>query len=106
MDRRVIRGDIWLAEVGSKIRPVVILTRTEVIDVRHSVTVAEVTTSIRGIAAEVALDHIETGLDQASVINCDGLQTIRRSSLTRRVGSVGDATMGSGCRALNYALDC
>jgi len=40
-----------LAQVGRKKRPVLILTRSEVIDVRELVTVAEVTTSVRGLAA-------------------------------------------------------
>lgn len=47
------RGELWLAEVGRKKRPVLVMTRTEVIDVRALVTVAEVTTSIRGLASEV-----------------------------------------------------
>ena len=51
------RGEIWLAQVGRKRRPVLVLTRSEVIDVRALVTVAEVTTSIRDIAAEVRLER-------------------------------------------------
>lgn len=100
------RGEIWLAEVGDTTRPVVVLTRTEVIDVRHLVTVAEITTSIRGIAAEVGFDHAAAGLERTSVINCDGIQTIRRSSLTRRVGAVNDATMAEVCDAVQYAIGC
>ncbi len=100
------RGEIWLAEVGNKTRPVVVLTRSEVIDVRHLVTVAEVTTTVRGIAAEVSFDHAAAGLDRASVINCDGLQTIRRSSLTGHVGNVSDATRRHVCRAISYAVGC
>ena len=34
------RGELWLAQVGRKKRPVLILTRSEVIDVRRLVTVA------------------------------------------------------------------
>jgi mRNA-degrading endonuclease toxin of MazEF toxin-antitoxin module len=56
------RGEIWIAEVGSKTRPVLVLTRQEVIDVRTLVTVAEVTTQIRGLAAEVELNHLQIGL--------------------------------------------
>lgn len=97
---------MWLAEVGRKRRPVLVLTRTEVMDVRALVTVAEVTTSIRGIAAEVELDHLETGLDRPSVVNCDGLHTVAQSSLTTRIGAVGDAVMGRVCSAINYALAC
>lgn len=51
------RGEIWFAEVGRKRRPVLVLTRPEVIDVRALVTVAEVTTSMRNIAAEVDFDY-------------------------------------------------
>lgn len=106
MGRGVTRGEIWLAQVGRKRRPVLVLTRPEVIDVRALVTVAEVTTSVRGIAVEVAFDHEAAGLDWPSVINCDGLHTVAQSSLRARVGSVGEATMGRVCRAIGYALGC
>jgi mRNA interferase MazF len=100
----VTRGDLWLAEVGRKRRPVLVLTRTEVLDVRALVTVAEVTTSIRGIAAEVELDHVQVGLERPSVINCDGLHTVTQASLTTRIGAVGDAVMRRVCSAISYAL--
>jgi mRNA interferase MazF len=85
---------------------VLVLTRTEVLDVRALVTVAEVTNSIRGIGAEVELDHLQAGLDRPSVINCDGLHTITQASLTTRIGAVGDAVMGRVCTAISYALGC
>ena len=100
------RGELWLAEVGRKRRPVLVLTRTEVIDVRELVTVAEVTTSVRGLAAEVDVDHLRVGLDRPSVINCDGLHTVAQGSLTSRIGHVGEAVMRRVCSAINYALGC
>jgi mRNA interferase MazF len=100
------RGEIWLAHVGKRTRPVLILTRPEVIDVRHLVTVAEVTTSIRGHAAEVEIDTDAVGLDRASVINCDGLYTVARSSLSSRVGAVDNETMDDVCLAVSHALGC
>lgn len=100
------RGEVWLAQVGRKTRPVLVLTRPEVIDVRHLVTVAEVTTTVRGLAAEVAFDHDRAGLDRASVVNCDGLHTVTRSSLGTFVGAVDDVTMTRVCRAVSYALGC
>ena len=45
------RGELWVAEVGRKRRPVLLLTRSEVLGARDLVTVAEITTSIRGLAA-------------------------------------------------------
>ncbi|HVE46142.1 MAG TPA: type II toxin-antitoxin system PemK/MazF family toxin [Acidimicrobiales bacterium] len=100
------RGEIWLARIGRKTRPVLVLTRPEVIDVRRLVTVAEITTSIRGLAAEVDLDHDDAGIDQHSVINCDGLHTVDRSSLGSFVGTVDDDTMSKVCWAVSYALAC
>ena len=100
------RGELWLAEAGRKRRPVLVLTRTEVLDVRALVTVAEVTTSIRGIAAEVEIDHAQVGLDRSSVINCDGLHTVTQASLTSRIGAVGDDVMNRVCSAILYALGC
>ena len=100
------RGEIWYVEVGRKRRPVLVLTRPQVIDVRALVTVAEVTTSGRGIAAEVDLDHESAGLDRPSVINCDGLHTITKASLTTHVGAVDEATLQRVCTAVGYALGC
>jgi mRNA-degrading endonuclease toxin of MazEF toxin-antitoxin module len=102
----VTRGEIWFAEIGRKRRPVLVLTRTEVIDVRALVTVAEVTTSIRNIAAEVAFDYRNAGLDRPSVVNCDGLHTITRASLTSYAGSVTEGTLERVCAAVSYALGC
>jgi mRNA interferase MazF len=95
-----------LAEVGGKRRPVLILTRSEVIDVRSFATVAEITSSMRGLAAEVEFDHDEAGIDQDSVINCDGLHTVLQSSLTGPLGQVDEEVMHSVCSAINYAVGC
>jgi mRNA-degrading endonuclease toxin of MazEF toxin-antitoxin module len=102
----VNRGEVWLAEVGRKRRPVLILTRAEVLGVRSLVTVAEITTSARGLAAEVDVDHTSVGLDRESVVNCDGLHTIAQSTLITHVGDVDDDTMHRVCSAISYALGC
>jgi mRNA interferase MazF len=102
----VTRGEVWLAEVGGKRRPVLVLTRSEVLDVRALVTVAEISTSIRGLAAEVEIDHVEVGVERESVINCDGLHTVAQATLSTRVGKVDDATLQQVCAAVNYALGC
>ena len=106
MERGVTRGEVWLAHAGRKQRPVLVLTRPEVIDVRELVTVAEITTTIRGLAAEVRLDDGEVGLERPSVVNCDGLHTVPQASLTTRVGGVSDQAMKDVCSAIAYALGC
>jgi mRNA interferase MazF len=100
------RGEIWLAQVGRKRRPVLVLTRSEVLDVRALVTVAEITTSMRGLAAEVPLDHDQLGLDRESAVNCDGLHTVPQTMLTEFVAVVGQATLNRVCAAVSYALGC
>ncbi len=100
------RGEIWLSQAGGKTRPVLILTRSRVIGIRKFVTVAEVSTSIRGLHAEVQLDYGQVGLDRDSVVNCDGLHTVMRSSLSRHLGTLDELTMRRVCRALRYALNC
>lgn len=100
------RGELWLAEVGRKQRPVLLLTRSEVLDARALVTVAEITTSIRGLAAEVDVDHVAVGLDRPSVVNCDGLHTVPQASLTGLLGRVDDDVMRRVCSAVSYALGC
>ena len=100
------RGEVWLAEIGRKRRPVLVLTRTDVLDVRALVTVAEITTSARGLAVEVTIDHAAVGLERESLINCDGLHTVAQTTLTTRIGAVDDATLERVCSAVSYALDC
>jgi mRNA-degrading endonuclease toxin of MazEF toxin-antitoxin module len=77
-----------------------------VISVRALITVAEITTSLRAIGAEVLLDHRAVGLERESAVNCDGLHTVTRASLTHRVGQLDATTMDQVCSALHYALGC
>ncbi len=99
------RGEVWLADVGRKSRPVLIATRDEVLDVRANVTVAEITTQARGLAVEVPIGT-DTGIDRSSVVNCDGLHTVSQRSLTQRLGTVDDDTLDEVCGAIAMALGC
>ena len=99
------RGEIWLAEAGGKVRPVVVLTRSEVLDVRRLVTVAEVTSAARGLSVEVPVSE-GAGLDQPSVVNCDGIHTLAQTSLTKRLGVLDADAMARVCVATSYALGC
>lgn len=100
------RGDIWLAEVGGKPRPVLVITRNDVIDVRLNVTVVEVTTQVRGLTVEVPVLETDAGITHASVVNCDGIHTIAQRRLTKRLGAVDDETLAAVCGAVAYGLGC
>lgn len=78
--------EIWLARMD-KTRPVVILTRSTVLPYLRTVTVAVVTSTIRGVSTEVHVGPAN-GLDHQSVISLDNVQTIAKSMLLRRVGAL------------------
>ena len=80
------RGEVWWAELPNPAgrRPVVLLSSNEAYTVRNAVTVAEVTTRIRGIPVEVALGP-EDGLPKTCVANLDTIATIRKETLTERL---------------------
>ena len=73
---------------------------------RSLVAVAEVTPSIRGLAAEVHLDRRKADLEHVSVINCDRLNTVVKSSLSDPGGAMDRVTTQAVCRAVTYALGC
>lgn len=103
---RLARGQLrWAETVGGKRRPVVTLTRDAVIDVRASVTVAEVTSSIRGLAVEVPLDD-DLGLPAPSVVNCDGIQTLRQSEVGELIAVLDEDMLGRICAAAAIAIGC
>ena len=103
---RLARGQLrWAETVDGKRRPVVILTRDAVLDVRTSVTVADVTTSVRGLAVEVPLDE-DVGLVASSVVNCDGMQTLRQSAIGELIAVLDEDVLEEICTAAAIAIGC
>lgn len=104
---KVNRGEIWLYRFRgpAKRRPVLILSRQEVISLLHTVMVAPITSTIRGAPSEV-LVGVEEGLKHDSAVNLDHIQTVEQSRLQQHLGSVGSEKMSAVCRALNIATGC
>ena len=107
MARRISRGEIWMYTFSSpdKRRPVVILTRDEVIDYLHTVMVAPITSTIRGAPSEVPVGA-SSGLKKESVVNLDHVQTIEKSRLRRFIGTLPAEEMKAVCKALAIATGC
>jgi len=107
MAERIARGQIWQFAFSrpDKRRPVLILTRSEVIDLLNTVMVAPITSIIRGAPSEVVVG-IEEGLKHDSAVNLDHVQTIDKTNLSRFVGTVGRRKMNAVCRALAIATGC
>jgi mRNA interferase MazF len=107
MAREVARGEIWLYRFRhpDKRRPVVVLTRDNVIDLLADVMVAPVSSTIRGAPSEVVLGPDE-GLKQPSAANLDRVQTIEKARLERYIGRLSSTKQRAVCRALAIATGC
>ena len=107
MARELNRGDIWTYRFArpDKRRPVLVLTRQEVIPLLRTVMVAPVTSTIRGAPSEV-LVGVAQGLKHDSAVNLDHIQTVDRSNLVRYVGCLGPVEMREVCRRLAIATGC
>ncbi|HKZ92626.1 MAG TPA: type II toxin-antitoxin system PemK/MazF family toxin [Candidatus Limnocylindrales bacterium] len=100
------RGEVWFAEVpGDKRRPVLVLTRDPLGQLLHSVICAPITSTVRGLATEVALGT-EAGLVEDSVANFDNALLLDRARLVRRLGRASPASMEAACHALALATGC
>lgn len=97
-------GDVWWADLD-KVRPVVLLTRRRVAPLLTRVLVAPVTTTVRGIATEVALGSPE-GLKPGCVASLDNVQLIPVSALLRRAGVVAPRRWPEFCRAMASVIAC
>lgn len=95
---------IYLAELAGRTRPVVILTREASRSSMTKVTVAPITSRVRGLHVEVPVGPAN-GIDHDSVINCDNLITIDVSALRRPVGMLLDAQEQALAQAIAHAFD-
>lgn len=104
---RVVRGEIRTYEFKApdKRRPVLVLTRSEVIGLLNTVMVAPITSTVRGAPSEVVVG-VDEGLKRRSAINLDHVQTVEKRRLGRYVGTVSRETMAEVCRALAIAVGC
>ena len=87
-----------------KARPVLVLTRELVRPHLRTVTVAPITTTIRGLSTEVPVDA-DNGLTEASVVSCDNITTIPSDALGAQIGVLLDPQERDLSRAIQAAFD-
>jgi mRNA interferase MazF len=104
---RVERGEIRLYRFPTpdKERPVLILTRGSAIPYLSRVTVAPITSTIRGVPSEVALGT-DDGLRQPCAANLHNVMTVGQTALGRRLAQLSPRRMREVCAALAFALGC
>jgi mRNA interferase MazF len=87
-----------------KARPVLVLTRELVRPHLTTVTVAPITTTIRGLSTEVPVDATN-GLTGPSVVSCDNVTTIPVSALGVQIGVLLDGQEPDLSDAIRAAFD-
>jgi mRNA interferase MazF len=77
------QGDVYWYDFRApdKRRPVLILTRNSAISYLTNVTVAQITTTIRGVPSEVTLTPGDDGAFEPCVINAYNIQTVPKEKL-------------------------
>jgi mRNA interferase MazF len=87
-----------------KARPVLVLTRELVRSHLNTVTIAPITTTIRGLSTEVPVDTTN-GLDGPSVVSCDNITTIAVDVLGAQIGVLLDRQEQNLSDAIQAAFD-
>lgn len=98
--------EIWLADLGiaAKIRPVVIVSRSDDHPPRDLVTFIPCTSQSRPSRYEVALPKA-AGLEHETWANVQGIGALPSSRLVRRIGIVPAECWKNLREALRFALD-
>jgi len=104
---RLTRGEVRLVRFPppDKERPVLVLTRQVSIPLLRRVTVAPITSTVRGVDSEVVLGPGD-GMKQPCAVNLHNLVTVPQDLLGRRVAVLSTDRMREVCAALAFALGC
>jgi mRNA interferase MazF len=97
--------EIWWAALPKPAgrRPVLLLSRDDAYAYLNKFVVAEITTTIRGIAVEIPLGR-QGGLAKPCVANCDNLRTVPRQALMERISRLRPNRIPEVKRAVGYAF--
>ena len=87
-----------------KARPVVVLTRELVRPHMARVTVAPITSTVRGLSTEIPVGPAN-GLDHACVVSCDNIVTVPKSALGGHIGYLLPAQETALTAAIHAAFD-
>jgi mRNA-degrading endonuclease toxin of MazEF toxin-antitoxin module len=88
------RGDVWFIDLGGKSgkRPVVVITRRNVIEHLNKVSVIEVTTKGKGYPTEVYIGR-KANLPDSSFVQADNIHTVPKNRLVKYIGTLDNSTM-------------
>ena len=100
------QGDVyWYTfHAPDKRRPVLILTRNSAITYLTSVTVAQITTTVRAVPSEVRLTPQDDGVPQECVVSAYNLQTVQKIRLGELITPLSADGMREVREAVEFAL--
>lgn len=100
------QGDVYwhTFRAPDKRRPVLILTRSSAIPFLTGVTIAPITTTIRGITSEVILTPADDGVAADCAVNADNLQTVQKANLGTYITHLSLERMREVRAAIEFAL--
>jgi mRNA interferase MazF len=100
------QGDVyWLTfPAPNKRRPAVILTRNSAIPYLSDITIAPITSTIRGIQTEVLLTP-DDGMLTECVISLDNIQTVQKDRLGKFLTSLPTERLGDVRAAIEFAFE-
>ena len=103
----IARGDVRLYNFAppDKKRPVVVLTRDSAIAYLSTVTVAPITSAIRGVPSEIVLNE-EDGMKASCAVNLHNAVTVSQDRLGKRVAQLSSMRMNDICAALRFSMGC
>ena len=103
----ITRGDVRLYRFAppDKQRPVVVLTRESAVAYLSTVTVAPVTSTIRGVPSEVVLNEAD-GMKKPCAVNLHNLVTVSQQRLGRRVARLSEVRLSEICAAVRFSIGC
>ena len=87
-----------------KARPAVLLTREVVLPFRSRLTVAPITSTVRGLTVEVPVGP-SNGIDHNNVVNCDDVTTVSASAVGTLLGYLRDDQEEALAEAIATAFD-
>jgi mRNA interferase MazF len=100
------RGEVWLIDLGGRVgtRPVLILTRQNVLKYLNKVIVAEITTQGKGYPTEIFINQ-KANLPKPSFVQADNLHTVPKIRLKKFLGALDPETMLELSQKIVLALE-
>jgi mRNA interferase MazF len=100
------RGEVWLVDLGGRAgtRPVLLLTRQNVLNYLNKVIVAEISTPGKGYPTEIFINQ-KANLPKPAIVQADNLHTVSTKRLKTFLGTLNPATMLEVSQKVVLALE-